>query len=318
MRAFTSCNPGTGEIYFTRPSWSEAELLARIASLKHFQKGWSESGIDARSDALKRLASALSAAKNQLAGKISQEVGRRTLECKSEIDRSIDLLHYYARSAPMTLMPKKVKTEATRSELFFEPLGLVLAIMPWNYPVWQVLRFAVPALVAGNACLVKPAPSVPQSTALLLDIVHSTGIQAMDVAWINEEHVEEAIRAADAVAFTGSTDVGRIVAAAAGKHIKKTVLELGGSNPLVVLKDADIHVAARDACYSRFRDAGQSCNAVKRMIVVPEIAEAFIAELIAEASKLKMGIQDDPNASLPPLARADLRETLHAQVLDAT
>ncbi|HVC48631.1 MAG TPA: aldehyde dehydrogenase family protein [Burkholderiales bacterium] len=317
IRAFTSCNPGTGEIYFTRPSWSENELLVRVAGLKNFQESWAALGAKIRAEHFQDLAFALLDKKNDIASKITQEVGRRRLECESEIDRSVELLQYYSRLAPDILKPRQVSTEGTRSELCFEPLGLVLAIMPWNYPVWQVLRFAVPALAAGNACLVKPAPSVPQTTALLLDIVNSVGINVMDVAWINEELVEEAIRGADAVAFTGSTDVGRIVAAAAGRHIKKTVLELGGSNPFIVLADADIKAAARDACYSRFRDAGQSCNAAKRMIVVPEIANEFIMEFVAEASRLKMGLQDDPSANLPPLARADLRETLHAQVLDA-
>ena len=155
---------------------------------------------------------------------------------------------------------------ASKSGVAFEPLGLVLAVMPWNYPIWQVLRFAVPALMAGNACLVKPAPVVPQSTQKLLDCVRAAGLDVLDIAWIDHNQVEEAISYADAVAFTGSTSTGRIIASLAGRYLKKTVLELGGSNPFIVLADADLEAAAREAAYSRFRDAGQSCNAAKRMV----------------------------------------------------
>jgi succinate-semialdehyde dehydrogenase/glutarate-semialdehyde dehydrogenase/succinate-semialdehyde dehydrogenase len=179
------------------------------------------------------------------------------------------------------------------------------------------LRFAVPALMAGNACLVKPAPVVPQSTQKLLDCVHASGLDVLDIAWIDQTQVEEAISHADAVAFTGSTRTGRIIAELAGRHVKKTVLELGGSNPFIVLADADLEAAAREAVYSRFRDAGQSCNAAKRMIVVPEIAQQFVELMTREAAALRPGLPRDPDTTLAPLTRADLRDTLHQQVDDA-
>ena len=317
MTAFTSCNPATGEVSFTRPAWSEAPLEHSLKTLRQAQQDWARMTVDERAGQLLHFADRLSRRREALAELVTQEVGKRTPECLAEIDKSVQLVRYYAELAPSLLSPQLIPTQASRSGVAFEPLGLVLAVMPWNYPVWQVLRFAIPALMAGNACLVKPAPSVPQSSQLLLDIAREAGLAVLEMAWIETDLVEEAIRGCDAVAFTGSTHTGRTIAALAGKHLKKTVLELGGSNPFIVLADADIATAARDAANSRFRDAGQSCNAAKRMIVVPEIAEAFATAFCAEAAQLRAGDPHDPATTLSPLTRADLREALHAQVLDA-
>ena len=254
-----------------------------------------------------RVADQLQAHREELAGLVTLEVGKRTAECLAEIDKSAQLIRYYAQLAPELLASLEIPTQASRSGVAFEALGTVLAVMPWNYPIWQVLRFAVPALMAGNACLVKPAPSVPQSTQRLLELARAAGLETLEVAWIDHDQVEEAIRQCDAVAFTGSTQTGRAIAALAGRHLKKTVLELGGSNPFIVLADADVAAAAQDAANSRFRDAGQSCNAAKRMIVVPEIADAFIAAFCAEAAKLRAGDPRHPATTLSPLTRADLR-----------
>nr|WP_234004546.1 aldehyde dehydrogenase family protein [Chromobacterium vaccinii] len=292
-------------------------LEQSLRQLRTAQSGWAAQGVEQRAAALLRLADLLSQQREALADLVTLEVGKRTPECLAEIDKSAQLIRYYAELAPELLQSLSIPTQASRSGVAFEPLGLVLAVMPWNYPVWQVLRFAIPALMSGNACLVKPAPSVPQCSQLLLDIVRHAGIHVLDMAWIETELVEEAIRQCDAVAFTGSTQTGRVIASLAGRHLKKTVLELGGSNPFIVLADADVQAAARDAANSRFRDAGQSCNAAKRMIVVPEIADAFVSAFCAEAAKLRAGDPRDPATTLSPLTRADLREALHAQVLDA-
>ncbi|AVG15803.1 aldehyde dehydrogenase [Chromobacterium vaccinii] len=317
MTAFTSCNPSSGEVCFTRSSWNMPALEQSLRQLRTAQSGWAAQGVEQRAAALLRLADLLSQQREALADLVTLEVGKRTPECLAEIDKSAQLIRYYAELAPELLQSLSIPTQASRSGVAFEPLGLVLAVMPWNYPVWQVLRFAIPALMSGNACLVKPAPSVPQCSQLLLDIVRHAGIHVLDMAWIETELVEEAIRQCDAVAFTGSTQTGRVIASLAGRHLKKTVLELGGSNPFIVLADADVQAAARDAANSRFRDAGQSCNAAKRMIVVPEIADAFVSAFCAEAAKLRAGDPRDPATTLSPLTRADLREALHAQVLDA-
>lgn len=317
MTAFTSCNPATGEVCFTRSAWTTDTLAHQLEQLRRAQRDWSQRTVEQRAEALLKLAEKLAENRDALADLVTLEVGKRTSECLAEIDKSIQLIRYYAALAPELLQALRIPTQASRSGVAFEPLGLVLAVMPWNYPVWQVLRFAVPALMSGNACLVKPAPSVPQCSQQLLDIVLASGLETLGMAWIDTELVEEAIRHCDAVAFTGSTHTGRTIASLAGKHLKKTVLELGGSNPFIVLADADITAAARDAAHSRFRDAGQSCNAAKRMIVVPQIAEAFVEAFCAEAAQLRAGDPRDPATTLSPLTRADLREALHAQVLDA-
>jgi succinate-semialdehyde dehydrogenase/glutarate-semialdehyde dehydrogenase/succinate-semialdehyde dehydrogenase len=317
MNAFTSCSPASGEVLFTRPADTLEQLNATLLRLRTAQHAWRERSVAERATALLRLATTLEREREALAALVSLEVGKRIPECLAEIDKSVQLIRYYAELAPELLRPLTIPTQASRSGVAFEPLGLVLAIMPWNYPVWQVLRFAVPALIAGNACLVKPAPSVPQCTRLLLDCIAESGLDVVRGAWITPERVEDAIRGCDAVAFTGSTRTGRVIAALAGRHLRKSVLELGGSNPFIVLADADIEAAAREAALSRFRDAGQSCNAAKRMIVVPAIADAFCAALTREAARLRCGHPADPAASLAPLARADLRENLHGQVMDA-
>ncbi len=317
MTAFTSCNPATAEVVFTRPAWPESRFADCLAALRQAQRRWAALDIHERAGQLLRLAEGLEAEREALAALVTLEVGKRTAECLAEIDKSAQLIRYYADLAPSLLAPQAIATQASDSGVSFEPLGCVLAVMPWNYPIWQVLRFAVPALMAGNACLVKPAPSVPQCTQLLLELVRAAGLDCLDVAWIDHEQVEEAIRHSDAVAFTGSTQTGRVIASLAGKHLKKTVLELGGSNPFIVLADADVDTAAQEAVNSRFRDAGQSCNAAKRMIVVPKIADRFIAAFVEAASRLQPGDPRDPAATLAPLTRADLREALHAQVMDA-
>lgn len=314
---FSSCNPATGVGFYSRPAWTPAQLDASIAALRAVQPAWRRLPVAERGHALRALSQQLLAHADELAGLISSEVGKLLAECRAEVEKSAKLCHYYADLAPELLATQEIPTLASRSGVSFEPLGLVLAVMPWNYPVWQVLRFAVPALAAGNACLVKPAPSVPLTTERLLALVRAAGIDALDVAWIDTPQVEAAIAASDAVAFTGSTHTGRRIAELAGRHIKKSVLELGGSNPCIVLADADIALAAEEAAHSRFRDAGQSCNAAKRMVLAPEIAEDFLQAFLDVARRLQSGDPRDPATTLAPLARADLRDALHQQVIDA-
>ena len=317
MTAFRSCNPATGEVVYSRDVWPHAQLAQTVSRLKFARKAWSDLSVDQRSERMLVLADTLVAHRQALADCVSLEVGKRTAECQAEIDKSVQLIRYYANLAPSLLQTMSIPTQASKSGVAFEPLGLVLAVMPWNYPIWQVLRFAVPALMAGNACLVKPAPVVPLSTQKLLECVVESGLEVLDVAWIGIAQIEEAVSLSDAVAFTGSTATGRSIAALAGQYLKKSVLELGGSNPFIVLADADIDAAARESANSRFRDAGQSCNAAKRMIVVPEIADEFIDKLTREAARLRTGNPFDPATTLGPLTRADLRQALHGQVEDA-
>ena len=301
-------------ILFERPPQNWAAFLQELHDLRQQQAVFAALPVTARTAKLNAFADRLAAQRNRLAIMVSEEVGRCLRECEAELDKSVELIRYYARLAPELLAHKTIATQASLSQVRFEPLGVVLAVMPWNYPVWQVLRFAIPALCTGNACVVKPAPSVARVSAALFELIDDLPILP---AWLNNDDVLKAIEATDALAFTGSTHTGRKLAAHAGLHLKKTVLELGGSNALIVLPDADLAQAAKDACYSRFRDAGQSCNAAKRIIITDEVTEAFIPLLLAECARLKMGHPLDNTTTLAPLHRADLRQRLHEQVQDA-
>lgn len=301
-------------ILFERPHQNWAAFLQELHDLRQQQAVFAALPVTARTAKLNAFADRLAAQRNRLATMVSEEVGRCLRECEAELDKSVELIRYYARLAPELLAHKTIATQASLSQVRFESLGVVLAVMPWNYPVWQVLRFAIPALCTGNACVVKPAPSVARVSAALFELIDDLPILP---AWLSNDDVLKAIEATDALAFTGSTHTGRKLAAHAGLHLKKTVLELGGSNALIVLPDADLAQAAKDACYSRFRDAGQSCNAAKRIIITDEIAEAFIPLLLAECARLKMGHPLDNTTTLAPLHRADLRQRLHEQVQDA-
>ncbi len=312
---FCSYRVGEGSVLFHRPPQDRVALVIQLQQLRQQQVEFAALPVTVRAALLADLAERLAQHRDELARMVCEEVGRCLRECEAELDKSIDLIRYYAKLAPELLAHKTIATQARLSQVRFEPLGLVLAVMPWNYPVWQVLRFAVPALCAGNACLVKPAPSVARVTARLFELVSDT--LPFQVAWLENADVLYAIEQTDAMAFTGSADTGRLLAAHAGAHIKKTVLELGGSNALIVLPDADLAQAAKEACYSRFRDAGQSCNAAKRIIVTDEIAEPFIRLFIEECMRLKMGYPMQPETTLAPLHRRDLRAKIDAQVQDA-
>lgn len=302
-------------VLFQQAPISPAAFTRQYQAIHARQQAFVRLSVAERGQCLLRLAARLAAEKDRLAQQICVEVGRCLRECEAEIVKSIALIRYYADMAPALLAHKTVKTQASLSQVRFEPLGVVLAVMPWNYPVWQVLRFAVPALCAGNGCLVKPAPSVAGVTRMLFDLVDD--VLPFAVTWLADEDVEAAIAQTQALAFTGSTQTGRHLAALAGKHLRKCVMELGGSNAFIVLDDADAVQAAAEACYSRFRDAGQSCNAAKRLIVTPNIAKRFVDELLRQCQTLTMGAPWLPETTLAPLHRADLRVRVDAQVQDA-
>lgn len=312
---FRSIHVLSGEILFERAPQPYADFAQDLAELRRRQSRFAALPVTRRTALLLELADKLAQKRDVLAKMVCEEVGRCLRECEAELDKSVELIRYYAHLSPELLAHKTIATQASLSQVRFEPLGVVLAVMPWNYPVWQVLRFAVPALCAGNACVVKPAPSVARVTEALFDLVHED--LPMMAAWLAADDVLHAIEECDALAFTGSTETGRLLAGHAGRSLKKSVLELGGSNPFIVLADADLAQAAKDACYSRFRDAGQSCNAAKRIIVEEAVADRFGELFLAECGRLQTGDPMRPETTLAPLHREDLRDKVHAQVVDA-
>lgn len=312
---YVSTHAASAQILAQRPAQTLADFQDALEGLRAQQQQWAEKKVTERCAQLLHLAQRIEAHQQQLAQAVCLEVGRCLRECEAEIDKTVDLIRYYAKLAPELLDAKTITTQASLSQVRFEPLGVVLAVMPWNYPVWQIMRFAIPALCAGNACVVKPAPSVAQVTQKLMALVGSD--LPLQAAYLEHEAVEHAIAQTDAMAFTGSTDTGRHLASLAGKHIKKCVLELGGSNAFIVLDDADIAQAAADVVYSRFRDAGQSCNAAKRLIVTPKIADALIAKVVTLSQALVMGDPMCAETTLAPLHMQALQLKAHEQVNDA-
>lgn len=305
----------SNELLFERESIDIEMFKQQYQNIVEQQHNFARLKVCERTEFLLSLAKKLEENKNIFAKQICIEVGRCLHECEAEINKSIALIQYYAQLAPELLAHKTIATQASLSQVRFEALGVILAVMPWNYPVWQVLRFAIPALCAGNACLVKPAPTVGKITQMLFELVGDE--LPLQISWLDHDDIELAIAQTDALAFTGSSETGRYLASLAGKHLRKSVMELGGSNAFIVLEDADIQQAAQDACYSRFRDAGQSCNAAKRFIIHQKVADEFISALIKHCGQLKMGNPWLPDTTLAPLHRADLRYRLQQQVDNA-
>lgn len=312
---YISTNPYTETVIYRRDAETLTTFKQTLAGLHAAQPSFAALPIAERMARLEALAQRIDAHKEQLATLISEEVGRCLRECLAEVDKSIDLIRYYAKLAPELLAHQTIPTQASLSQVRFEPLGVVLAVMPWNYPVWQILRFAIPAMCAGNACLVKPAPSVGRVTEALFALVPED--LPFKATFLAHEDVPAAIAASDALAFTGSSETGRYLAGLAGQHLKKCVLELGGSNAVIVLPDADLRLAAVEACYSRYRDAGQSCNAAKRLIVADSVVDEFLVYFQEAAAQLVMGDPLADSTSLAPLHTEAVRQRLHAQVKDA-
>ena len=219
---FHSTHVFTGETIYRRPAQSYTEFTDELNRLQTLQQTFAQSSITERTALLQQFADSLTQNQERLAEMVCEEVGRCLHECRAEISKSIELIRYYVRLAPELLAHKTIATQASLSQVRFEPLGVVLAVMPWNYPVWQILRFAIPALCAGNACALKPAPSVARVSETLFDLVPE-GLPLIG-AWLNHEDTLKSIEDTDAMAFTGSTHTGRLLAAHAGRHLKKPSL----------------------------------------------------------------------------------------------
>ena len=274
-----------------------------------------------RAEALRRAAEILMANHDDHAALITREMGKPLREARAEVEKCALACDYYALHAAEFLADEPVETDAARSYASYPPLGTVLAIMPWNFPFWQVFRVAAPALMAGNAVVLKHAPNVPQCALAMEEIFRTAGLPKglFTALMIEASHVAGVI--ADprihAVTFTGSEAVGRQVATAAGRNLKKCVLELGGSDPFIVLRDADLDDTSTQAVNSRFLNNGQSCIAAKRFIVVPEIADEFVRLMTQKVAALRVGDPMKEDTRMGPMARLDLRDELHRQVTDS-
>lgn len=316
--SLVSLNPATGEVFAQFSSWDANQLEDKLTCAQRSQLKWKAQGFNSRAKVLNQIAALIRANVETLAVLATQEMGKPIVESRAEVNKCAMICDFYAEHGEGFLQNLHEKTEAKRSYVNYEPLGIILAIMPWNFPYWQVMRFAAPALMAGNAVALKHAPNVQQCAEALAKIVMEAGLpEGLFVnLQIEVDLVEQAIAhpSVHAVAMTGSERTGRTVAALAGTHLKKCVLELGGSDPFIILSDADLEWTLDRAIQSRFSNAGQACIAAKRFVVVPEIAESFKEGLVDRVNKLNMGNPMRDETQLGPMARLDLRNQLDEQV----
>ncbi len=317
----TSLNPATNQIAQTYASWDGTRLEQTLENTHRAQLAWAQTGFAQRAEVLRKAAMQLLAQRDRYATLITREMGKPLREARAEIEKCATVCNYYAQHGEEFMRAEPMGSEAGKSYIAYHPLGVVLAIMPWNFPFWQAFRAASPALMAGNALLLKHAPNVPQCALAIEAIFRDCGLPGgvFTSLMIEVEQAAEAIASphVHAVTLTGSEAAGRKVAALAGQHLKKCVLELGGSDPFIVLHDADLELALDMALTSRFMNCGQSCIAAKRFIVVPQIADAFLRGLKVRVEALKVGDPLDDATQIGPMARLDLRDELHRQISDS-
>ncbi|HAT1609264.1 TPA: succinate-semialdehyde dehydrogenase [Raoultella planticola] len=315
-----SVNPATGERVSSLPWASEQEVDSAIALAEQGYRQWRTASLEQRADALRNVGNALRTRGEEMAQMISLEMGKPIAQARGEVAKSANLCDWYAEHGPAMLATEATQVENNNAVIEYRPLGAILAIMPWNFPLWQVLRGAVPILLAGNSYLLKHAPNVMGSAALIGEIFNQAGLPAGVFGWVNatNDGVSRMINDSRiaAVTVTGSVRAGKAIGAQAGAALKKCVLELGGSDPFIVLNDADLDEAVKAAVIGRYQNTGQVCAAAKRFIVEAGIAEAFSKKFVAAVEALKMGDPRDEANYLGPMARFDLRDELHQQVTD--
>ena len=313
-----SVNPTTGETLSSLPWASEQQVDSAIALAERGYRQWRKVSVAQRATTLRNVGAAMRARSEALAQMISLEMGKPIAQARGEVAKSANLCDWYAEHGPAMLNTEATLVEDNKAVIEYRPMGAILAIMPWNFPVWQVLRGAVPILLAGNSYLLKHAPNVLGSAAMIGEIFTAAGVPEGVFGWVNATNDGVSQMTNDpriaAVTVTGSVRAGKAIGAQAGAALKKCVLELGGSDPFIVLNDADLDEAVKAAVIGRYQNTGQVCAAAKRFIVEAGIAEAFTQKFVAAVAALKMGDPRDEQNYIGPMARFDLRDELHEQV----
>lgn len=306
-------NPATGEELEHHPAASAEAMEVQLAELGLEALSWRRRVLAARSDVLRTVATRLETEREALARLMALEMGKPVGQGRAEVDKCVWTCRFFADHAAGFLAPVNVPTGASKSYLTFEPLGVVLCVMPWNFPLWQVFRAAVPALMAGNGVVLKHASNVSGCALAIAKLMKGAPLRTL---LVGSEAVAGLVAhpAVSAVSLTGSTPAGRAVASAAGAALKKCVLELGGSDAYVVLEDAELGLAVETCVASRLINSGQSCIAAKRFIVVDSVREAFTRAFVEQMQHQKLGDPLDDGTEVGPLARRDLRDGLHDQV----
>ena len=314
-------NPATGETMHIYKEMAPAEVAQAITQAHDAFRLWKQTSMAERAQHMHQAAKLLRHQAPTYATLMAEEMGKPVRDGRAEVEKCAWVCDFYAEQAAQFLTPEVVETEASRSFVTFQPLGVVLAVMPWNFPFWQVFRFAAPALMAGNAGVLKHASNVPGCALAIADVFRQAGFPEPLFATllIGSAQVDAVIEhpLVRAVTLTGSTPAGQAVASKAGAMVKKTVLELGGSDPYVILADADLEAAVQTCVASRLINGGQSCIAAKRFIVVESIQEQVEERFVAAMQAARMGDPIDEETTMGPLARHDLRDDLHRQVQDS-
>ncbi len=314
----TAINPATGDIVTEVPCDDASQIEAKLEAAENAFKLWRTMSYAARGDILKAVAKNLRDRMSEMAPIMTVEMGKPIKESRGEVEKAAWCAEHYAEHAESYLAKRVLASDASKSYVQHLPLGVVLGILPWNAPIWLALRFAAPALMAGNTCLMKHDPHVPGTSLLIASAFKAAGAPdgVFDSLFLQTPAVEPVIRdnRIKAVSFTGSSKGGAAVAAIAGSEIKPVVLELGGSDPSIVLNDGDLEKAADTLTLSRIINAGQSCIAAKRIIVEKPVYAEMCDLMLKRLSKLKVGDPSLETTDVGPIAREDLRNTLHRQV----
>lgn len=313
-----SRNPTTGEVFARHPFDTPADIDQALARAAAAAATWRQAPVEERAAGLVRLGAVLRERKDALATMMTREMGKPIAQARAEVEKCAFLCDWTAENGPKFLEPRIVAVDKGQARQEFRPLGTILAVMPWNFPLWQVLRGAVGVMLAGNTYVLKHAPNVMGSAYLLRDAVLAAGLPngVFEVVNTDADGVSSMIEDARiaAIAVTGSVRAGSAIARQAGAALKKSILELGGADPFIVLADADLDAAVRSAVIGRFQNVGQICLAAKRIIVEQPIAAAFEERFVAAVKALKVGDPLQEETYIGPMARYDLRDELHRQV----
>ena len=323
MRALLdSINPLTGEIIERYAETTAPDAGAMVDRAARAFEGWRRIPPSGRAEPMLRAAAILEERKSRFAALMAAEMGKPVAQGLAEVEKCAWVCRHFAEQGESMLAPEPVSTDAARSYVAFAPLGVVLAVMPWNFPFWQVFRFAAPALMAGNAVLLKHASNVSGSALAIGEVIRDAGFPEglFGVLLLRSGAVTPILERPEvkAVTLTGSAEAGRAIAAAAGRLLKKSVLELGGSDPYVILEDAPLEATVETCVAARLVNTGQSCIAAKRFIVVEPVRREFQDRMVSRMRSKKVGDPMDPTVDLGPLARWDLRDALHRQVAEST
>jgi succinate-semialdehyde dehydrogenase/glutarate-semialdehyde dehydrogenase len=314
----TSINPSTGEVLHEYEEATDDEAMRRLGKTRQAFEAWRQTPFSERAALMKAASGVLIENQGEYARTMALEMGKPVGSGRAEIEKCAWVCEHYAEHAEKMLQTEIIQTDARKSYVTYNALGLILAIMPWNYPFWQVFRHAAPGLMAGNGVILKHASNVPGCAVAIEKIFKTAGFpeNLFQNFLISSRQVEGLIEhpKINAVTLTGSKAAGRAVAAKAGKMLKKTVLELGGSDPYLILEDADLDKTVETCVTSRLLNSGQSCIAAKRFVVVEKVLKAFEEMFVDQMRSKKMGDPLDEASEIGPQARRDLRDDLHRQV----